>query len=149
MAHLPPGTSYQATIAPSLRDISRQALTAAFHHLRVTDLPFPAQPILLFHEEKIFEARVRLTSHNILEIANSRLFALRGSERPTSSGRNFLPPEGAIGISSGFQPWEALSKRICPEGVRDHGATEGGITRVIWILEPLQGSSQGRYGSQG
>jgi hypothetical protein len=26
--------------------------------------------MLLFHEEKILEARVRLTSHNILEIAN-------------------------------------------------------------------------------
>src|ERR1700728_3948622 len=34
-------------------------------------------------------------------------------------------PEGAIGLSPGFQPWEALSKRICPEGARDHGATDG------------------------
>jgi hypothetical protein len=24
-------------------------------------------------------------------------------------------PEGAIRFSPGFQPWEALSKRICPE----------------------------------
>src|ERR1700683_4049598 len=34
-------------------------------------------------------------------------------------------PEGAIRLSPGFQPWEALSKRICPEGARDHGTTDG------------------------
>jgi hypothetical protein len=34
---------------------------------------------------------------------------------------------------TGFQPWEALSKRNCPEaeGARDHGATDGGHNREM------------------
>src|SRR5580698_10456000 len=48
-----------------------------------------------------------------------------------------LCPEGAIGLSPGFQPWKALSKRICPEGARDHGATGWCITRAIW--SPFRG----------
>jgi hypothetical protein len=37
--------------------------------------------MLLFHEEKKLKARVRLTSHNILEIANPQRFAERSGKR--------------------------------------------------------------------
>ena len=42
-----------------------------------------------------------------------------------------VPKSNKLALT-GFQPWEALSKRICPEGARDHGATDGSITRAIW-----------------
>jgi hypothetical protein len=52
----------------------------------------------------------------------------RRAETPGTTKRHVweaLCPEGAIGLSPGFQPWEGLSKGICPEGARDHGSTDG------------------------
>jgi hypothetical protein len=52
-----------------------------------------------------------------------------------------VPKSNKLALT-GFQPWEALSKRICPEGARDHGPTDG--WHYACDLEPLQGSSQRR-----
>jgi hypothetical protein len=59
----------------------------------------------------------------------------------------FCCPEGAEEFSPGFQPWEPSSHPIRPEGAGDHRTLTGAIN--AFELEPFQGYSEGRYGSQG
>jgi hypothetical protein len=59
----------------------------------------------------------------------------------------FCCPEGAEEFSPGFQTWDPSNHPIRPEGAGDLRTLTGATN--AFELEPFQGYSEGRYGSQG